>query len=139
VRAEQNTGEYLGRFQVIFRSGRTFHVAGHVLWRPTNRRRRVALDDEENVLLARIGLLVDTANQLGRDPLCAVGHDEPVRVADGEPAGMIEVQMCRQHEIDVRRCHASFGQRMIEMPLAVDAVDVVKPRTFLVAETGIDQ
>ena len=63
----------------------------------------------------------------------------PVRVAHREPAGVIEMQVRGEHDVDVLGREARLGQRVIEMSRAIDAVDVAELRVLLVAEPGVDQ
>ena len=80
-------------------------------------------------------------------PLAAANHvlragkpraDAAGRVADREAAGVIEVQMAREHDVDVLGRDARVGERLVQASDAIDTVAVLKRLVLFVAETGVD-
>jgi hypothetical protein len=52
---------------------------------------------------------------------------------------MIEMKMRGEHDVDVFGTETSLSERRVQVPAAVDAVDVVKLRIVFVADSGVDQ
>ena len=56
----------------------------------------------------------------------------------GEAAGVIEMQMAGQHDVDVFDGQAGLGERVIEVIAAIELVDLRALRVHLVAAPGVD-
>jgi len=65
-------------------------------------------------------------------------HD-PVLGARREPAGVVEMQMCRQNDIDLVRRQTGLCERVVEVSGAIEPVDLRSFRPQFVAHTGVDQ
>jgi hypothetical protein len=50
-------------------------------------------------------------------------HQRPAVVADRETAGMIEMEMRREHHVDAARAETGVREGMVQVPRPVDSVD----------------
>src|SRR5262249_31472183 len=65
------------------------------------------------------------------------GTQAAAGVALRESTRMVEVQMRREHDVDVLGGQTGLRERVIEMPRAVHTVDVLERCVLLVAEPGV--
>ena len=61
------------------------------------------------------------------------------RLTPREAAGMIEMEMRGEHEIDVLTCEAFARQRDVEALASIDAEDVDPLRVHEVTDAGVDE
>ena len=67
------------------------------------------------------------------------GRTDAVRRAFGEPAGVIEMQVRRQHDVDRIRRYARQWKGVLEIEVALEPVNLGLLRGHLIARARIDQ
>ena len=124
---------------------RTTRTPGRIVWSPSIEvhdarvleRHEVVLQVAGAVALVRMRRILPLG---GADHVARARetrHERPA-VACRRAAEMIEVQVRREHDVDAVGGQPSLGERMVEMPVAVERVDVALLRVHLVAGAAVD-
>ncbi len=90
------------------------------------------------IALVRVGRVLPLA-ATDEVPGIRKARRDAVAIPRRESTGVIEVQMRRQHDVDVLRREPGVGERVVEVTRPIEPVDVGGLRAELVADARVDQ